>query len=85
MLYEATSRAGVQHQVIAETHSEQMVLRLQRRIREKSIKSSEVSVIYVSAIPDSGSVFQELQFDENGVMDEWPRGFSDFRLEEILG
>ena len=74
----------VNRQVLAETHSEQMILRLQRRIREGIIQANNVSVIFVESDSVHGSKVQELQIDDDGVIDEWPTSFSDLRFKEIL-
>ncbi len=74
----------VNRQVLAETHSEQMILRLQRRIREGIIQANNVSVIFVESDSVLGSKVQELRIDDDGVIDEWPTSFSDLRFKEIL-
>ncbi len=64
-------------QWIVETHSELMILRLQRRIREKVLRSCDVAVLYVQSDED-GATVTELRLDEGGeFIDEWPDGFFD--------
>ncbi|MYF55891.1 AAA family ATPase [Candidatus Poribacteria bacterium] len=64
------------NQFIIETHSEHLILRLQRRIYEKQIEPEDVSVIYVSRGPE-GAKAERLRLDEDGdFIDEWPNGFS---------
>ena len=71
------------NQFIIETHSEHLVLRLQRRVYEKKIKPEDVSVIYVSRGPE-GAEAQRLRLDEEGdFIDEWPDGFFPERLREL--
>ena len=71
------------NQFIIETHSEHLVLRLQRLVREKEIKPEDVSVIYVSRGPE-GAKSQRLRLDEEGdFIDEWPDGFFPERLREL--
>lgn len=71
------------NQFIIETHSEHLVLRLQRRVYEKKIKPEEVSVIYVSRGPE-GAEARRLHLDEEGdFIDEWPDGFFPERLREL--
>lgn len=71
------------NQFIIETHSEHLVLRLQRRIYEKKIKPEDVSVIYVSRGPE-GAEARRLHLDEEGdFIDEWPDGFFPERLREL--
>ncbi|RKU15977.1 hypothetical protein C6501_05970 [Candidatus Poribacteria bacterium] len=71
------------NQFIIETHSEHLILRLQRRIYEKQIKPEDVSVIYVSRGPE-GAKAERLRLDEEGdFIDEWPNGFFLERLREL--
>ena len=72
-----------QNQFIVETHSEHLILRLQRLVREKKIKPTDVSVIYVSRGPE-GAESQRLRLDEDGdFIDDWPKGFFSERLREL--
>ncbi len=80
LLAEAITRGN---QFIIETHSEHLVLRLQRLVREKEIKPEDVSVIYISRGPD-GAKSERLRLDEEGdFIDEWPNGFFPERLREL--
>jgi predicted ATPase len=70
-------------QFIIETHSEHLILRLQRLVREKKIKPTDISVIYVSRGPE-GAEAQRLHLDEDGdFIDDWPKGFFSERLREL--
>ena len=55
-------------QWIVETHSELLVLRRQRRIREGTLDPSDVSVLYVdpNAPETEGSTIHQLRLDEKG-------------------
>jgi len=67
---------------ILETHSEHLILRLMRRIREGRISHSDVGVIFVEPLP-RGSRFVELRIDEDGdFIDEWPGGFFEESFHE---
>jgi len=83
-----TSRAKnrIGPQVIMETHSENIILRVQRRVREGSIRAQDVSVIFVEKDPKNGqSVANELVLDDNGeFLTAWPDSFAVMRLDEIL-
>ena len=71
------------HQFLVETHSEHLVLRLQKLIRSGSLRSEDVSVIYVSRGKE-GSTAQRLQLDDSGdFVDEWPGGFFPERMREF--
>ena len=72
-------------QWIVETHSELLILRLQRRIKEGKINSRDVSVLYVRPQGSDGSTIQQLQLDENGAfIDRWPDGFFDEGFNELM-
>ena len=71
------------NQFIVETHSEHLILRLQRLVRKREIKPKDVSVIYVSRGPE-GAKAERLRLDEDGdFIDEWPNGFFLERLNEL--
>lgn len=73
-----------ENQIIAETHSEQLILRLQRRIREGKLSNQDVCVLYVSRDED-GSHCQQLRLDNKGeFIDEWPHGFFDDAFKEMF-
>jgi len=72
------------HQLIIETHSEHLMLRVQRLIRNKKIHHLNVSVLYVSR-GSSGSSVQRLELNEDaGFLESWPNGFFPERLKELL-
>ena len=80
---------------LIETHSEHLVMRLQRRIRETSagdlppehapLSAAEVNIIYLDR-NDEGTVSAiEVGLDANGKFTErWPRGFFPERMREAL-
>lgn len=75
--------------IFLELHSEQMVLRLLRRIREGSeiikagIQPNDCSVIHVCKGED-GSVIQKLELSNAGTMiDPWPGGFFESALKDF--
>ncbi|MDE0428014.1 DUF3696 domain-containing protein [Candidatus Poribacteria bacterium] len=71
------------NQFIVETHSEHLILRLQRLIRNKLLEPEDVSVIYVSRRPE-GAKAERLHLDEDGdFIDDWPNGFFSERLREL--
>ena len=74
-------------QWIVETHSELLILRIQRRIREHKLEASEVSVLYVDPNADGaeGSTITQLRLDKNGdFIDSWPDGFFEEGFGEIM-
>ena len=69
-----------------ETHSEALILRIQRRIREGLISPKDVSVLYVETCGEMGSQIKELRLDTDGqFIDLWPDGFFVEGLNDILG
>ena len=71
------------NQWIIETHSELLVRRLQRRIREGSLDPGQVSILYVDPISSQSSRIIELRLNEDGeFIDEWPEGFIDEGFNE---
>ena len=83
LLVEATSHGN---QVIAETHSENVLLRVQRLIRDGMIAASDVAVLYVENKLDVGATVSRLPLDSDGDLQvRWPGGFFDDRLADILG
>jgi predicted ATPase len=94
------SEAGAQ--TLVETHSEHLILRILRRIRETTekdysdwsddlikacpngLRPEDVSVLYVKPGEDGAQV-EPLRINELGeFVDEWPGGFFDERIREIL-
>ncbi|CAM5185556.1 hypothetical protein CDEN61S_04158 [Castellaniella denitrificans] len=72
-------------QWIAETHSEALLLRIQRRIREGRIDHKAVSVVFVNPVGQSGSEILNLRMNEYGdFIDEWPGGFFEDGFSEIF-
>lgn len=74
------------NQWIVETHSEALLLRLQRRIREGKVRSEDVSVLYVQPLGLAGSRILNLRLDHDGeFIDEWPGGFFEDSYHELVG
>lgn len=80
--------------LLVETHSEHIMLRLLRRIREASenevppgmigLSPDDLAVIYVEST-DEGVLFRPLRVDREGdFIDRWPRGFFEERAEELF-
>ena len=80
--------------LIVETHSEHIMLRLLRRVREMTdnelpagtagITPDDLSVIHVENEPE-GVIFRPLRVSNDGDFDDrWPQGFFDERAEELF-
>jgi AAA ATPase domain/AAA domain, putative AbiEii toxin, Type IV TA system len=85
---------GPERSLLVETHSEHIMLRLLRRIREKNdnelppgtygLSPEDLSVVYVEATK-SGPIFRNLRVGDDGeFIDRWPRGFFEERAEELF-
>lgn len=73
-----------ENQFIIETHSEHLMLRLQKLIRKGELKPDDVSVIYVERTLE-GSKCLRLRIDNEGdFIDEWPDGFFEEDFQEIF-
>jgi hypothetical protein len=72
------------NQFIVETHSQHMILRIQRLIRQKIISHNDIAVLYVDKTT-KGSKCLELRLDQDGdFIDEWPNGFFEEGYKEIF-
>lgn len=85
---------GARRQFIIETHSEHLILRILRRIRETTDRAlpdaapefdeAKLSVLYAEAAPDGARV-RRLRVDNQGeFVDKWPKGFFAERMQELL-
>lgn len=83
-LFISESMGGSRTRFLIETHSESLMLRIMRRIREGSLRPNDVQVIYVDQDTNGASSIHELPLNDNGDFAEsWPHGFFDERLEEL--
>ncbi len=73
------------NQVVIETHSEHLLLRIQRRIRAGSMSSDDLGVLYVELGGTGIPTVTPIEIDERGQLKTaWPNGFFDERLEDLL-
>jgi hypothetical protein len=76
------------NQVLVETHSEHLMLRLQRRLRERDpdwLTPNHIAIVYVNSDQYGVARPVTLRLDENGhFIDEWPDGFFPERLAELF-
>ena len=71
-------------QIIAETHSEHVVLRLMRLVREGKLAHDLVQILYVDQDEEGKSSAIELPLNQWGEFQrDWPNGFFDERLNEL--
>jgi hypothetical protein len=77
-------------QAVIETHSENLLLRLQKRIREGSLDSEAVAIVYAEASDapvktDRFNVMSNITLDSIGdVIDPFPTSFASLRVEDLL-
>lgn len=84
LFIEAAAERGIQ--MLVETHSEHLILRLLRRVREGVLDPADLSILYVD-LDDEGAAFvRRLEVDSDGdLVDGWPGSFFDERLDDVLG
>lgn len=73
-----TREAGNCATLIIETHSQALINRLGRRIREGKILPEDINVlIFQKDIESKNSYIKQISFTENGQLRDWPYGFFD--------
>ena len=80
--------------LVIETHSEHILLRLLKRIRQTSagkcpeglsVSSDEVSIVYFDPHPDGTTKARQIRIADDGeFIDRWPRGFFPERERELF-
>nr|WED69183.1 AAA family ATPase [Pectobacterium colocasium] len=86
--------AKEKHSFLIETHSEHLILRLLKRIRQttdnelpdgsKPIQGEDVSIIYLEPT-ENGVLTKRICVDEDGeFVERWPQGFFVERREELI-
>jgi predicted ATPase len=72
-------------QLLVETHSEHLVLRILRRIREGAFSAADLSILYVDLHDDGAAFVRRLEVSDRGeLIDGWPGDFFEERLAEVL-
>lgn len=73
------------NQWIIETHSESLMLRIQKMIRNNDLDNELISILYVDTF-SNGTEVTEIRLDEKGrFKDIWPDGFFEERITELYG
>jgi predicted ATPase len=70
-------------QIIIETHSEHMLLRLRTHIAKGDIAPESVSILYVEKLKGESKV-RQLEVNGNGHFEDWPKGFFDQAYQEAM-
>lgn len=87
--------ASADKRIVAETHSEHMILRALKRIRQTTngtiqdpalqLKPQDVSVNYFETLPDGSTKVHILRISKDGdFLDRWPNGFFEERGQELF-
>lgn len=87
--------ASENKRIIAETHSEHMILRALKRIRQTTngtiqdptlkLKPEDVAVNYFEPLPDGSTKVHILRISKAGdFLDRWPNGFFEERGQELF-
>ena len=72
-------------QVIVETHSEHILLRVRRELlAADGVSPDDVSVLYIGTAPRARGEVVPLQLDELGEVENWPAGFLQEATEERM-
>lgn len=70
------------NQLVVESHSETLILRIMKLVRQHRLTPEDVAVIYVHNTGDGCEAF-ELRLDEDGTfLDPWPEGFFEEGFRE---
>lgn len=67
---------------LVETHSENFLLRLRRRVAEKQLKAEDLKIYFVEQ--EEGSAYlRKIEVDTLGNIDYWPKGVFSEDFEEV--
>jgi hypothetical protein len=80
-LFVDTARTGF-GVVLVETHSENFVLRVRRRIAEGALDAARVALYWVDDTPD-GATIRAIRIDGTGDVDFWPEGVFSEAYDEV--
>jgi len=69
--------------LIVETHSEHLLLRIQRRIAEGILNVEDVAIYYFN-LTTEGTQITKMKIDETGRIENWPEGFFEEDIKESI-
>ena len=70
---------------IVETHSDNLLLRLQKKVRKKELESNDISIYYLEKLANNKIQPVKISILEDGSLSQdFPEGFFDIALNEIL-
>ncbi|MCJ0874691.1 DUF3696 domain-containing protein [Streptomyces sp. AP-93] len=67
---------------LVETHSENFLLRLRRRVAEQKLRPEDVKIYFVEQVEGSATL-RKIEVDALGNLDYWPRGVFAEDFEEV--
>ena len=70
-------------QIILESHSEHLLLRLQRRLAEGGLNKSDAALYFCESGPGSAARLRTLTVDDAGNITNWPKDFFGDRFGEV--
>ncbi|MBF0096330.1 MAG: AAA family ATPase [Magnetococcales bacterium] len=82
-LFLETAKLG-RGQVLVETHSENLLLRIRRRIAEGSADAKLVALYWVDESPEGCSTLKPIEIKEDGSVDWWPPGIYSEGYQEVM-
>lgn len=86
LLIETTKASGSANQLIVETHSEHILFKVQRLVREGVLDAADVAVLYVDQDPTGAAEVSRIRVGSEGeLLDPWPEGFFEDALDDLLG
>jgi hypothetical protein len=71
-------------QVIAETHSDHLLVRVRKTVAAGLLDPGQVSVLFVDKGRDGASTVKPISLDRLGNIPEWPKGFMEEAAKERL-
>ncbi len=81
-LFLQTAKLG-RGQVLVETHSENLLLRIRRRISEGVYDPGLVALYWIEDGPEGNSTVKRIDIRENGDVDWWPDGIFSEGYQEV--
>jgi predicted ATPase len=72
-------------QLILETHSDHVLNGIRLAVASKTLRATDVSLVFFSRLPESGGLTVEpLRIDAKGRVESWPDGFFDEYMNALL-
>ena len=79
------ANARQSNQVLIETHSENLVLRLRRRVAEGALRPSQLNLLWFDHSDPTGATVRQVGVQDDGSVDHWPSGVFAEDYAEVQG